>query len=109
MKITFLGGVDEVGASSTLLEIGGKHILVDCGIHPSPKARGGLAGDQIPHLVVIEKLDAILVTHAHTDHTGALELVAGQFPGVPVYDTDLTIALMRVLHQDARRIMQSRL
>jgi Cft2 family RNA processing exonuclease len=109
MKITFLGGADEVGASSTLLEIGGKHILVDCGIRPSPRARGGLAGDQLPHLDTIKKLDAILVTHAHTDHTGALELVVGRFPGVPVYATAPTIALTRVLHQDARRIMQSRL
>jgi uncharacterized protein len=109
MKITFLGGADEVGASSTLLEIGGKYVLVDCGIRPSPKARGGLAGDQLPHLDTIIKLDAILVTHAHTDHTGALELVVGQFPGVPVYATAPTIALTRVLHQDARRIMQSRL
>ena len=109
MKITFLGGADEVGASSTLLEIGGKHILVDCGIRPSPKARGGLAGDQLPHLDAIGKLDAILVSHAHTDHTGALELVVGQFPGVPVYATAPTIALTRVLHQDARRIMKNRL
>jgi Cft2 family RNA processing exonuclease len=109
MKITLLGGADEVGASSTLLEISGKHILVDCGIRPSPRARGGLAGEQLPHLDAIGKLDAILVTHAHTDHTGALELVAGQFPGVPVYATGPTIALTRVLHQDARRIMQSRL
>jgi Cft2 family RNA processing exonuclease len=109
MKITFLGGADEVGASSTLLEIGGKHILVDCGIRPSPRARGGLAGDQLPHLDTIKKLDAILVTHAHTDHTGALELVVGRFPGVPVYATAPTIALTRVLHQDARRIMQNRL
>ena len=82
---------------------------MDCGIRPSPKARGGLAGDQLPHLDAIEKLDAILVTHAHTDHTGALELVVGRFPGVPVYATAPTIALTRVLHQDARRIMQSRL
>ena len=50
MKITFLGGADEVGASSILVEIGGKRMLVDCGIRPSPKARGGLAGDQLPDL-----------------------------------------------------------
>ena len=109
MKIIFLGGADEVGASSTIIEISGKRILVDCGIRPSPKARGGLAGDQLPNLEQITAPDAILVTHAHTDHTGALELVAGRFPDVPVYATAPTIALTRVLHQDARRIMQSRL
>jgi len=109
MKFMFLGGADEVGASSTLIEIDGKRILVDCGIRPSPKARDGLAGDQLPNLDQITRPDAILVTHAHTDHTGALELVTDRYPDVPVYATAPTIALIRVLHQDARRIMQSRL
>ena len=60
-------------------------------------------------LDAIESPDAVLVTHAHTDHTGALELVAGRYPNCPVYATPPTIALTRVLHADARRIMQSRL
>lgn len=109
MKITFLGGADEVGASSQLLEIAGKRILVDCGIRPSPKARGGLTGDHLPNLDQIQALDAILVTHAHADHTGGLELVVGRFPDIPVYATPPTVSLTRVLHQDSRRIMQSRL
>jgi uncharacterized protein len=112
MKFTFLGGADEVGASGTLIEIGGRRILVDCGIRPSPKARYGLAGDQLPDLSLLDALggiDLVLVTHAHTDHTGGLELVLERFPHVPVYATPATVALTRVLHQDARRIMQSRL
>jgi Cft2 family RNA processing exonuclease len=112
MKLTFLGGADEVGASGTLVEMGGKRILVDCGIRPSPKARWGLEGDQLPDLSLLDRgdgLDAILVTHAHTDHTGALELVTGRYPDIPVYATAPTITLTRVLHQDSRRIMQTRL
>lgn len=112
MKFTFLGGADEVGASGTLIEIGGRRILVDCGIRPSPKARYGLAGDQLPDLSLIDgfgSIDLVLVTHAHTDHTGGLELVLERFPHAPVYATPPTVALTRVLHQDARRIMQSRL
>lgn len=112
MNISFLGGADEVGGSSILFEIAGKRILVDAGIRPSPRARLGLAGDQLPHLSQVELgggLDAVLVTHAHTDHTGALELVAERFPGVPFYATPMTIALTRILHQDSRRIMQTRL
>ncbi|MCO5208516.1 MAG: MBL fold metallo-hydrolase [Caldilinea sp.] len=112
MNITFLGGADEVGASSILIEIGGRRLLVDAGIRPTPKARWGLAGDQLPDLEQIARsggIDAILVTHAHTDHTGALELVVERYPHVPVYATPVTIELTRVLHQDARRIMQMRL
>jgi Cft2 family RNA processing exonuclease len=113
MKIIFLGGADEVGASGILVETAGRRVLVDCGIRPSPKSYWGLAADQLPALSQIEsgsgKLDAILVTHAHTDHTGALELVVERYPDVPVYATAPTMALTRVLHQDARRIMQSRL
>ena len=112
MKLTFLGGADEVGASSILLEIAGRRLLIDAGIRPSPKARWGLAGDQLPDLSRIDQaggIDAVLATHAHTDHTGALELVTGHYPAAPVYATPVTIALARVLHQDSRRIMQSRL
>jgi len=113
MKITFLGGADEVGASGILVETAGRRVLVDCGIRPSPRANAGLAPDQLPDLSRLEsgsgKLDAVLVTHAHTDHTGALELVLERFPDVPVYATAPTLALTRVLHQDSRRIMQSRL
>jgi uncharacterized protein len=110
MKITFLGGADEVGASGILIETAGRRVLIDCGIRPSPKAYGGLAADQLPDLSQLEGgLDAILVTHAHTDHTGALELVLERYPDAPVYATAPTFALTRVLHQDSRRIMQSRL
>src|SRR3972149_2725959 len=113
MKIAFLGGADEVGASGIVVETAGRRVLVDCGIRPSPKAQASLAADQLPDLSQLEggsgKLDAVLTTHAHTDHTGALELVLERYPDVPVYATAPTMALTRVLHQDARRIMQSRL
>ena len=112
MRITFLGGADEVGASCILLEWAGKRILIDAGVRPSPRARAGVEADQLPDLGYIDQvggLDVILVTHAHADHTGALELVVAQYPQVPVYATPVTIALTRVLHADSRRIMQSRL
>jgi Cft2 family RNA processing exonuclease len=112
MQITFLGGADEVGASSILLEIAGRRLLIDAGIRPSPKSRYGLSGDQLPDLGAVDRaggLDAILVTHAHLDHTGALELVVGRYPRCPVYATPATAALTRVLHYDARRIMQAHL
>lgn len=111
MRLTFLGGADEVGASSTLIEIGGKTVLVDVGIRISPKSSRGIDNDQLPHLQPLSEAggpDYILVTHAHTDHTGALPLVVEQYPHVPVLATRPTIDLVRVLQADAQRIMKDR-
>ncbi len=111
MKLTFLGGADEVGASSTLVEIGGKTILVDAGIRISPRTSKGIQNSQLPDLQPISAIggpDIILVTHAHTDHTGALPLILEQYPHVPVFATQPTVDLVRVLQSDAQRIMRSK-
>ena len=111
MKITFLGGADEVGASCSLIEIAGKLILVDAGIRISPRSNRGVQNSQLPDLQPISAVggpDFILVTHAHTDHTGALPLVLEQYPHVPVIATQATQTLTRVLQLDAQRIMKSR-
>ena len=104
MRFTFLGGASEVGASATLLEVAGKRILVDAGI------RMGKGGSPLPDLSLLQDqpLDAILLTHAHTDHIGALPLVHIGFPHVPILTTDPTKALCRVLMQDALKIMEGR-
>lgn len=110
MKLTFLGGADEVGASCTLIEIAGKKLLVDAGIRISPKSSRGVDNDQLPDLQTITEVggpDYILVTHAHTDHTGALPLVMEQYPYTPVLMTRPTEALVRVLQKDALKIMSS--
>jgi Cft2 family RNA processing exonuclease len=111
MKLTFLGGADEVGASSTLIEIAGKRLLVDVGIRISPKSVRGISNDQLPDLQQISAIggpDYILVTHAHTDHTGALPLVLEQYPDAPVFATEPTIALTKVLQADAQYIMKNK-
>ncbi len=111
MRLTFLGGADEVGASGTLIEIAGKRLLVDAGIRISARQQRGIGDDQLPDLRLISEAgapDAILVTHAHTDHTGALPLVVERYPHIPVMATAPTIALVRVLQADAQRIMKSR-
>ncbi|MBI5928412.1 MAG: MBL fold metallo-hydrolase [Chloroflexi bacterium] len=111
MKLTFLGGADEVGASSTLIEISGKRLLVDAGIRISSRSTRGIESDQLPDLRQISEVggpDYLLVTHAHTDHTGALPLILEQYPHVPVIATAPTLALVRVLQADAQMIMKNR-
>ncbi len=104
MKLIPLGGAEEVGATCTLLEIGGHKILVDAGIRLGQP-------DALPDLGRISDfggIEAILVTHAHTDHTGALPVVHRAFPNVPIYTTPGTQAIVNVLFNDALNIMKNR-
>lgn len=103
MQIQFLGGASGVGATCQLVALGGRHVLVDAGVRMD-------GGDRLPDLAALDgvHLDAILVTHAHADHIGALPLVADRFPGVPIYATAATLRLMEVMLGDAVRVMARR-
>ena len=106
MNITFLGGGDEIGASSAIVEIGSARILVDCGMRMSGEHR-------LPDLAAIQKthagqLDAVLLTHAHMDHSGALPVLHQHFPAVPIYATAATRGLVEVLLRDSINIMRSK-
>ena len=72
MKLTFLGGANEVGASSTLIEIDGYRVLVDAGIRMNHEHGND---SPLPDFNKVGMPDAVLLTHAHTDHTGALPVL----------------------------------
>ncbi|MBS14352.1 MAG: hypothetical protein CME19_22520 [Gemmatimonadetes bacterium] len=104
MNLHFLGGADEVGASCTLIEIEGQRILVDAGIR-----MGAQQGSHLPNFSVLDdvgKPDDVLITHAHTDHTGALPVLASALgPSARLLCTPATKAITRVLLSDALKIM----
>jgi predicted metal-dependent RNase len=103
LELVFCGGAREVGASCYLVKLDGKNILLDCGIrHTASK-------DSLPDFRLIQEsggLDAIVVSHAHTDHTGALPAISRQYPDAPVYMTHATKDLTRVLLYDSLKIME---
>ena len=89
-----LGGAGEVGGSSHLLDFGGTRVLVDAGIRPD--GRGIIA----PNFQELEGLDAVVVTHAHLDHCGALPLLVRDQPDVPIYCTPPSARLIAAALND---------
>ncbi|MXZ02065.1 MBL fold metallo-hydrolase [Candidatus Poribacteria bacterium] len=105
MNLRFLGGANEVGASSTLIEIEESRILVDAGIRMGPGQHSPLP--DFPNFDKVGMPDAVLLTHAHTDHTGALPDLHKRLPAdVKIYCTEATKAITEVLLKDSIKIMQ---
>lgn len=103
MKLLFCGGAGEVGASCYLVQIDGKNILLDCGIRLTSSK------DALPDFRLIQEnggIDTIVISHAHTDHTGALPAISRQFPNALIYMTHMSKDLTRVLLYDSLKIME---
>ncbi len=103
MKITFCGAAGEVTGSCHLLEAGGKKILIDCGMFQGSQYADERNHEKFPFDA--SQLDAVLVTHAHIDHTGRLpRLVTDGYTG-PIYATAPTLGLMPAMLEDTYHIM----
>ena len=103
MKFLPLGGANEIGASSTLIEIEESRILVDAGIRMGP----GQDSQSPDFPDKVRSSDVVLLTHAHTDHTGALPVLRDLWlAGVRVYWTPATKAITRVMLEDSVNRMQ---
>ena len=101
MKVTFIGATHEVTGSCTMLEVNGKRILVDCGME-----QGEDIFENIEIPVAPGDIDAIVVTHAHIDHTGKLPfLVANGYKG-PIYSTEATCKLCNIMLLDSAHIQE---
>lgn len=97
VKITFLGGINEVGKNITAFEYKNEMILVDCGMtFPDSNMLG--IDLVIPDFKFVKdnekKLKAVFITHGHEDHIGALPFFLKQIKA-PVYATRLTIGLIQ--------------
>lgn len=101
MKLTFIGATHEVTGSCSMLEVNGKNIIVDCGME-----QGVDLFENIEIPVSPAEIDAVVVTHAHIDHTGKLPfLVANGYSG-PIYATEATRNLCDIMLMDSAHIQE---
>ncbi|XP_071519823.1 integrator complex subunit 11 [Panulirus ornatus] len=110
IKVTPLGAGQDVGRSCILVTIGGKNIMLDCGMH-----MGYNDDRRFPDFTYItdgaltEHLDCVIISHFHLDHCGALPYMTEMMGyNGPIYMTQPTKALCPVLLEDMRKVAVER-
>jgi metallo-beta-lactamase family protein len=104
MQIQFLGAADTVTGSRHLVHIGGQRILLDCGMFQGYKVlreRNWAADGLVP-----ADVDAVVLSHAHLDHSGWLPVLAARGYRGPVYASPATCDLAEVLLRDAAHLQE---
>jgi metallo-beta-lactamase family protein len=104
VTITFLGAARTVTGSKHLLEAGGQRVLVDCGLFQGLKELRERNWQALP--VKAEAIAAVVLTHAHLDHTGYLPRLVAQGYRGRVFCTPATAELTRIVLEDAAKLQE---
>lgn len=102
MRLTFLGATHEVTGSCYYLEACGKHILIDCGME---QGKDAFENQEIP--IPAAQMDAVLLTHAHMDHSGKLPMLYNQGFRGKIHATGATSALCDIMLRDSAHIQMA--
>ncbi len=102
MEFTNLARRTEIGANSYLLRVGGKNIVLDCGMHPKER---GLAALPDYALLPAGQVDAIVITHAHQDHIGSLPVLTRREQKAPVFMTEPTRRIGEIMLHNSVNVM----
>ena len=104
MKLTFHGAAGEVTGSQHLIEAGDRRILLDCGLFQGHRAESRAKNEQF-HCRPAE-LDAVILSHAHIDHSGNLQgLYKAGFRG-DVFCTAATMDVAQLMLEDSAKIQE---
>lgn len=104
VSLMTLGGFGQVGRSSMILTTPESKILIDCGVNPGARS----PSEAFPRLdwanITLDELDAIVIGHAHLDHTGFLPVLCKYGYKGPIYCTEPTLPMMNLIQLDAIRV-----
>lgn len=101
MRLTFLGAAREVTGSCYLLEVGGKNVLIDCGMEQGPNIY-----ENQPLTVKAQNINAVLLTHAHIDHSGKLPLLVKNGFRNTIFLTRASRDLCKIMLMDSAHIQE---
>ncbi len=104
VSLLTLGGFGQVGRSCMLLTTPDSKILIDCGINPGARN----PSEAYPRLdwanITLDELDAVVIGHAHLDHTGFLPVLTKYGYKGPIYCTEPTLPMMNLIQLDAIKV-----
>ena len=101
MKLMFYGAAREVTGSCFGVEVNGKKLLVDCGLHQGSDNGFGQNFAFYPG-----EIDRVIITHAHIDHSGRLPLLVKQGFNGKIYATEPTCELLKIMLRDSAHIQE---
>lgn len=97
LRVYALGGLGEIGRNMTVLEHAGRLLVVDCGVLFPEENQPGVdlvLPDFGPIVDRLDQVEAVVLTHGHEDHIGALPYLLRSRPDIPVVASRLTLALV---------------
>jgi ribonuclease J len=97
LRVVALGGIKEIGRNMTMFESDGRLLVVDCGMLLGKTNSPGVditLPDWSYYADRLDQIDAVVLTHGHEDHIGALPYLLRERPDIPVIGSRLTLALV---------------
>jgi metallo-beta-lactamase family protein len=104
MRLHFSGAAREVTGSSHLLQVNGRTILLDCGLYQGRRFEVQAKNRTLPYAA--DRIDAVVLSHAHIDHAGRLPFLVKQGFTGPIHSTVATRDLCEVMLADSAHIQE---
>lgn len=104
MELEFVGGAREVTGSCHVLRVSGRTVLLDCGMFQGRRSESTQKNLELP--APLEEIDAVVLSHAHIDHSGRLPFLVNRGYAGPIWATAATRDLCAIMLADSAHIQE---